>query len=93
MLKGPTPVRLKRQVVNGRTEISVVAPGGKSLGLYGILPRLLSASEARAFHAARSTVERRAMTVSRKGDPLVSSCFEMPMDVARILQEATFVEP
>ena len=86
-------MRLKREVKDGRTEISVVAPGGKSLGIYGILPRLLSANEAKTFHAARSTIERRAMTVSRRGQSMVSSCFQLPMDVARILQEAEYVEP
>lgn len=88
------PIRLRRTVKDGSgTEISVVTVGGHSLGIYGIVPRLLTRKEADELHRAQSIIESRSLTVDKDGRRLVSACFRLHSKVAEILENAAYVKP
>lgn len=87
------PLRFCRRVSGSATEISVVTSGGRQIGIYGVMPRLVTPEEARELLEVRTYAENRSISADAGGRLIQTVSFEVPASVGAILKEAAYVVP
>lgn len=87
------PLRFCRKVRGSTTEISVVTSGGRQIGVYGVMPRLVTPEEARDLLEVRTYAENRSISADAWGRLIQTVGFEVPASVGAILKEAAYVAP
>ncbi len=90
--KQHTSVRFARRVRGTATEISVVTARG-AIGVYGILPRLVTGAEAAKLYNARAVIQNWSVGRDHRGRLVQVIGMEVPSEIAKFLEETMYVPP